>query len=103
MAKRHLLSLPKTAKYEYVSSKIVTVSGVDFKFTLYKYDNASGFVHFAELLIDFDEIANAKAQYYNRTWEKYTGQSVYKQALEWALKSKDITKEQYDKLKEALE
>ena len=55
------------------------------------------------MLVNYDEIANAKAQYYNRTWEKYTGQAVFKEALEWALKSNDVTKEQYNKLREALE
>ena len=101
MAKRHLLSLPKAAKYD--SSKIVTVGDVDFKFTLYTYGNASGFVHFATLSKKWETIADAKAQYYNRTWERYTGQAVFKQALEWALKSKDITQAEYDALKEALE
>ncbi len=98
---RHFLKLAKTARF--YDRKDITLDDVTFTFKLYTHDNASGFVHFAELLIDYDEIANAKAQYYNRTWEKYTGQSVYKQAVEWALKSKDITKQQYDKLKEALE
>ena len=101
VAKRHLLSLPKAAKF--YSSKFVTVEDVVFKFTLYTYDNASGFVHFVSLSKRWEILADAKAQYYNRTWEKYTGQTVFKQALEWALKSHDITKEQYDKLREDLE
>ena len=101
MAKRHLLNLPKAAKYE--SHKWVTVGDVEFKFTLDTYGNASGFVHFATLSRKWDILAHAKAQYYNRTWEKYTGQAVFKEVIKWALKSKDITQEQYDKLKEALE
>ena len=72
---------------------------VVFKFTLYTYDNASGFVHFVSL----SKMGDFKAQYYNLHGKKYTGQTVFKQALEWALKSHDITKEQYDKLREDLE
>ena len=101
MAKRHILKVPKTATFE--SVKWVTVEGVECKFTLDTYANASGFVHFATLSEKWEILADAKAQYYNRTWEKYTGQSVFKETLEWALKSHDITKEQYDKLREALE
>lgn len=109
MAKRHLLSLPKKASY--YSSKFVVVGDVKFKFTLYVYDNASGFVHFAILstnngythVLNDEDLAHAKAQYYNRTWEKYTGQSVFKEALNWALKSNDITQAEYNTLKEDLE
>ena len=101
MAKRHLLSVAKAAKYD--SVKWVTVEGVEFKFTLDTYGNASGFVHFATLSKKWDILAHAKAQYYNRTWERYTGQAVFKEVVGWALKSKDITQAEYDALKEALE
>ena len=101
MAQSHLLSLAKAAQYD--SCKFLTVGDVEFKLTLYTYGNASGFVHFAILSKSWDEIANAKAQYYNRTWEKYTGQAVFKEAVSWALKSKDITQVEHDALKEALE
>ena len=101
MAKRHLLKLSKAARYD--SLKHVTVGDVDFLFTLYTYDNASGFVHFAVLSNDKSPyVVHAKAQYYNRTWEKFTGQSVYRECVDWALKSKDITEEQAQLLKEAL-
>lgn len=100
MAKRHLLNVAKAAKYD--SSKYVTVEGVEFKFTLYTYGNASGFVHFAILSKQWDNIAHAKAQYYNRTWERYEGQRVYLGCVNFALKSKDITLEQAELLKEAL-
>ena len=98
---RHFLKLAKTARF--YDRKDITIDDVTFTFKLYTYGNASGFVHFAEMLVNYDEISNAKAQYYNRTWERYTGQSVYRAALEWALKSNDITKEQYNKVREALE
>lgn len=100
MAKRHLLNLAKQARYD--SLKHVTVDGEQFLFTLYTYGNASGFVHFAILSKNGEQLAHAKAQYYNRTWERFEGQSVYRQCVEWALKSKDITKEQAALLKEAL-
>ena len=102
MAKRHLLNVAKAAKYD--SCKFVTVGDDEFKFTLYTYGNASGFVHFAILSKkwDWDNIAHAKAQYYNRTWERFDGQSVYRECVDWALKSKDITEEQAQLLKEAL-
>ncbi len=101
MAKRHLLNVAKAAKYD--SHKFISVEGVEFKFTLYTYGNASGFVHFAILSKEWENIAHAKAQYYNRTWERYTGQAVFKEVINWALKSKDITQAEYDALKEALE
>ena len=88
MAKRHLLNVAKAAKYD--SCKFVTVGDVDFKFTLYTYGNASGFVHFAILSKEWNELAHAKAQYYNRTWERFVGQSVYRACVDWALKSYDI-------------
>lgn len=100
MAKRHLLNLSKAARYD--SLKHVTVSGEQFMFTLYTYGNASGFVHFAILSKEWEQLSHAKAQYYNRTWERFEGQSVYRQCVEWALKSNDITKEQAELLKEAL-
>lgn len=100
MAKRHLLNVAKAAKYD--SLKHVTVSGVEFMFTLYTYDNASGFVHFAILSKNGEVLAHAKAQYYNRTWERFVGQSVYRECVDWALKSNDITEEQAELLKEAL-
>ena len=100
MANRHLLKLSKVARYD--SLKHVTVGDVEFMFTLYTYDNASGFVHFAILSKNGEVLAHAKAQYYNRTWEKFEGQSVYRECVDWALKSNDITEEQAQLLKEAL-
>lgn len=101
VAKRHLLNLSKKAQFS--EFKHVTVDGVDFTFSLYTYGNASGFVHFAKLWVSpMDVMAHAKAQYYNRTWERFEGQSVYRQCVEWALKSNDITQEQAEFLKEAL-
>jgi len=98
---RHLLKLAQKARYNY--TKYVTVEGKLYAFELWTYGNTSGFVHFALMSKDGVEIANAKAQYYNRTWERYTGQSVFKECVSWALKSNDITQNEYDLLKKELE
>jgi len=97
---RHLLKLAQKARYNY--TKYVTVEGKLYAFELWTYGNTSGFVHFAILYKESDEIANAKAQYYNRAWERYTGQSVFRECIGHALKSKDITLEDYTLLWEDL-
>jgi hypothetical protein len=43
--------------------------------------NRSGFVHETTLLKNGYEIAKSKAQYYNRTWECYTFQSVMQRCV----------------------
>lgn len=89
MAKRHILQLPKKASL-WEEKTIKTKSGTYF-FRLYTWGNYSGFVHLSEIYNnEFVYIAGAKAQYYNRTWERFTGESVYKQAINFAIKSKDI-------------
>ena len=98
---RHLLKLAQKASYDYV--RYIEIEGVSFKFELYRYGNQSGFVHFASMYKDGVNVSDAKAQYYNRTWERYTGQSVFKECVSWALKSNDITQNEYDALKKALE
>lgn len=52
----------------------------DFTFICASRSNRSGFVHECELHIGFQTF-ECKAQYYNRTWECYTYQSVMKGAL----------------------
>ena len=87
--KRHILRLPKKARL-WEEKTIKTKSGTYF-FRLYTYGNQSGFVHLCEIYNnEFDNVASAKQQYYNRTWERFTGESVYKQAINFAIKSKDI-------------
>lgn len=39
-------------------------------------DTNYGFRHLAKLYKNYQEVASAKACYYNRTWERYTYQSV---------------------------
>ena len=89
MAKRHLLNLAKKASL-YTSKRMHLEEGY-FELALYTYYNQSGFVHHAILSKDGVEIAHAKNQYYNRTWERFTGASTYNQALNYAVASKDIT------------
>lgn len=40
--------------------------------------NRSGFVHESELIRNMEVIGRNKVQYYNRTWERYTYQTVMK-------------------------
>lgn len=56
-----------------------------------------GFRHLATLHFNGIERENAKACYYNRTWECYQYQSVLKSVIEKALKSKEIDQKQYNK------
>ena len=43
--------------------------------------NRSGFVHESTLFLNGSEVANAKCQYINRTWECYTYQAVMQKCL----------------------
>lgn len=43
--------------------------------------NRSGFVHESVLFLNGYEVASAKCQYYNRTWECYTYQTVMRKCL----------------------
>ena len=99
--KRHILRLAKKANL-WEEKTIKTRSGVYF-FRLYTYGNPSGFVHHCEIYnSEFDNVASAKAQYYNRTWERFTGESVYKQAINFAIKSKDIPADEKPEMIEQL-
>ena len=89
--KKHILTTPKKA--ELWRRQDITINEVTYTMFLYTWGNYNGFVHLAHLYKDFEHIASAKAQYYNRTWEYFTGESVYKEACNFAILSKDITKE----------
>ena len=47
--------------------------------------NRAGFKHIADLFISCYELAETSIQYYNRTWESYTYQTVILQAINIAL------------------
>lgn len=47
--------------------------------------NRTGFKHTANLFISSYQLAETSTQYYNRTWESYTYQSVILQAIDIAL------------------
>jgi hypothetical protein len=95
--KRHTLKLAKNASLW--TTKSIHIGDDKYIFNLYTYGNRTGFVHFARLnritykdgVDTFEHIADAKAQYINRTWERFTGASTYRQALNYAVASKDIT------------
>jgi len=59
------------------------------------YQNTSyGFRHVAF----YDNSQVAKATYYNRTWERFTYETVLRKALANLRESKDITKEEHNEL-----
>ena len=61
-------------------SRTVKVNDKDYQFINAYRKNRSGFVHECELHIGF-QVFDAKCQYYNRTWECYTYQTVMIEAL----------------------
>ena len=61
-------------------SRTVNVNNKDYQFINAYRKNRSGFVHECELHIGA-QVFDAKCQYYNRTWECYTYQSVMVEAL----------------------
>lgn len=91
MAKRHLLNLAQKASLW--TQRHIELEETTYSIALYTYGNRSGFVHHAILSKNNEEIAHAKIQYINRTWESFTGASAYKQALNYAVASKDITED----------
>ena len=55
-----------------------TVDGNEYMFINRFRGNRSGFVHETELFKNDRLIGSNKVQYYNRTWERYTYQTVMK-------------------------
>jgi len=90
--KRHILVIPKKAVL--YRDKNIVVNENDYNIKLFTYSNNSGFVHIASISKNNVKIADAKAQYYNRTWERFTGESVYKESLNYAIKSNDIARDE---------
>lgn len=58
-----------------------TVNGNEYTFYNSFRGNRSGFVHETELVKNGRIIARNKVQYYNRTWERYTYETVMKGAV----------------------
>ncbi len=63
-----------------MQTRTVKVNDKDFTFICAYRSNRSGFVHECELHIGA-QVFDSKCQYYNRTWECYTYQSVMINAL----------------------
>lgn len=57
------------------------INGNEYLFINHFRGNRSGFVHETELYRNDRLIGECKAQYYNRTWECYTYQSVMKSVV----------------------
>ena len=55
-----------------------TINGAEYEFINSSRGNRSGFVHESELYKNDRLIGRNKCQYYNRTWECYTYQTVMK-------------------------
>ena len=55
-----------------------TINGTEYLFINNSRGNRSGFVHESELYRNNRLIGKNKVQYYNRTWEVYTYQTVMK-------------------------
>lgn len=105
-----LLRTPKAVytaldKRDFYDKTITTSEGYTFYFTVAYYPNRSGFVHFGVVkrLDDYAILGNSKVQYYNRTWEKYTGQTAYKKALWRALLVKNIDEATFEELRHLLD
>lgn len=62
--------------------KAISINGNIFR--VHYRETRSGFLHFCELTTKNNEVSCAKTSYLNRTWEKYTYQSVMKKAV-WKL------------------
>ena len=58
------------------NTKMFTINGNEYMFVNVFRENRSGFVHETELLKNNWIYGRNKIQYYNRTWEVYTYQSV---------------------------
>jgi len=54
----------------------------------------NGFCHISELYVDGSLIAEAKCSYLNRTWERYTFQSVMQKVVKQAIDN-EILAEKY--------
>lgn len=69
-----------------------TINGREYLFINNSRGNRSGFVHETELMRDNWIIGKNKVQYYNRTWEVYTYQTVMKGLVSSLMESE---KEEY--------
>lgn len=85
----------------------ITVNGKEYDFVCTWRKNRSGFVHECELQNNGRWLADTKAQYYNRTWETYSYQSVMRNCVsilkarrEAEIKSNFMTENHYGRLTE---
>ena len=62
-----------------------------------------GFRHLAELMIKFETVETDKATYYNRTWERYTYESVLKGLYEKAKANNSLSVSQLRQFKKVID
>ena len=61
-----------------MDTKTILINGNEYLFINTFRGNRSGFVHETELMLNNWILGRNKVQYYNRTWEVYTYQTVMK-------------------------
>ena len=69
----------KQYNIQYFTAK---VNGEEIEFRCYTTNTRCGFCHTAHLMGWNYDITDTKASYYNRTWERFTYESVLKRAIE---------------------
>lgn len=87
-----------------METRTIKVNEKDFTFINAYHKNRSGFTHDCELHIGYQRF-DCHAQYYNRTWESYTYQSVmvgalynYKEYVEKHLKERFLADKGYKRM-----
>lgn len=79
--------------------KIITINGRNYYFYNESYGNRTGFAHKSELFSEGCCLGKARRQYYNRTWERYTFESVMKDICRDLMEeSKRTYKEEWKRL-----
>lgn len=68
-------------KYGYQSFES-EVTGIIYDFECHSERTRYGFRHICELLIDGEYAAHVSCAYYNRTWERFTYESVLRKAID---------------------
>ena len=87
-----------------MNTRTIKVNNKDYVFICRSAKNRSGFTHDCEMQIGIQSF-KCHAQYYNRTWECYTYQSVmigalneYKDYIERHIKEKFLTENGYGRM-----
>jgi hypothetical protein len=85
--------MTKAYSIQYFTAK---VNGEEIEFRCHTTDTRNGFCHTAHLTSWGYDLTDTKISYYNRTWERFTYESVLKKAIEKL--PKDIRQAVYDQI-----